>query len=313
MPNVRSIIANSRSRSAGPIIYPRNIAKYGMLFMFSKYDYNATRSVVGYSSDSLTGESVVLPLPTGGLAENTSISLSESDLTAFGELFAQGANAAFNGGGMDQFIGSFSSSDMEAPAASRIAAIAGIAAMAKGGGPLAAVAGGGAIQPALSVGTGTAFNKFTALSFNAVDLRTHTFNWKFFPESRADSETIATIRNMFQKAAHPSYANLGTGTGQDILGRVVLNYPLLVRPYILIDQSEQYYYQFKPCLISSVQFAYRAESGMSFVENGKPAQVEMSLTMKEASIWTADDYGGGSNELSPFASVGVNYPTGTQI
>ena len=299
MPNVRSIIANSRNRSAGPIIYPRNIAKYGMLFMFSKYDYNATRSVVGYSSDSLTGESVVLPLPTGGLQESTNLSLTDTDLGPIGELVAQGANAAFNGGGMSQFMSTMFNGEISTAAAFRAGA-AGAASKLIG------------TQAGISVGTGTTLNKFTALSFNAVDLRTHSFSWKFFPESRSDSDTIASIRNMFQRAAHPSYANLGNS--EDLAGRVVLNYPMLVRPYILIDQSEQYYYQFKPCLISSVQFAYRAESGMSFVENGKPAQIEMTLNMKEASIWTADDYGGGSGAVSPLASLGsVSTPvTGAQ-
>lgn len=303
MPNVRNVIANSRNKSAGPIIFPRNIAKYGMLFMFSKYDYTQTRNVVGFNADSLTGESVVLPLPTAGLAEKSAIELADTNLTPFGEAIAQ----VSAGGGFGSLMGGFGG-EVDGAAASRV----GISALASiaGAGGASKIAGLAALsQPSLSVGTGTSFNRFTALSFNSVGLRDHNFTWRLFPESRADSETIAMIRNMFQKASHPSYANLGTSTGNDLLGRVVLNYPLLVRPYILIDQAEKYYYQYRPCLISSVQFQYKAETGMSFVENGKPAQVEMTLGLKEASIWTAEDYGGGDPSLSPLSSVGNNFYT----
>ena len=304
MPNVRSVIAQSRSRGAGPLIYPSNIAKYGMLFMFSKYDYTDTKNVIQYSADSFTGESVVLPLPTGGLQESTNISLNETDLTSIGAGIAQASNLAFSGGDLSSLV-NFSGADgnFDPAAVFRVLGVTTATGAAMIGLDKAAGLIAGA-QAGLSVGTGTSFNKFTALSFSAVDLRSHSFNWRFFPERREDSDKIAQIRKLFQKAAHPSYANLGTGSGTDILGRTVLNYPMLVRPYILIDQSEDYYYQFKPCLISSVQFSYRAEAGMAFVGSGKPAQIEMTLNMKEASIWTAEDYGGGDDSLSAWSGIG---------
>jgi hypothetical protein len=76
---------------------------------------------------------------------------------------------------------------------------------------------------------------------------------------------------------------------------------MLVKPYILIDQSEIYYYQMKPCLIDDVSFSYRGDGGISLLKGGKPAVVEMNLSLKETAIWTAEDYGATRNAASTTA------------
>lgn len=296
MPNVRDIIGKSQANqtAAGSVLsFPKNIAKYGMLFMFQKYDYNSTNRIITFTGGTPQRGSIILPLPQDGLKEATGISLSEENLGLVGGLFASGASATASGGLsglLDQAYKEFTgtaktfegvTNDLSATIKATAGGVARYAGRRLPGG----------IGQGISVGTGVAANNFTALAFNNVSLRDHTFSWRFFPEDEEESRIITQIRNRFQVASHPSYT-LGNNS---VISRALLSYPNLVLPYILIDQSQLYYYQMKPCLISNVTFAYRADGGMALLKGGKPAVIEMSVTMKETSIWTAEDYSSGSS------------------
>lgn len=291
MANVGTAIAKSKAQRSEYLTFPKNIGKYGMLFMFSEYSFDSTNSKITATNATVSAGSVVLPLPTNGLAENSALGLADTELGLAGAAAASLSSGMAAGGDLGASFSKLANYENAEEAGGNSQTVL-RAAVAAGKRNVAALGGQG-LSSGIDAGLGSTMNNFTALTFNGVNLRSHQFNWRFFPEEASDSDTITQIRNTFQRAAHPEYENLlGGAGGGTVAGRALLRYPMLVKPIILIEGAEQYYYEFRPCLISSVSFTYKSESGMAFIKGGRPAAVDMSLNLKEASIWTKSDFGG---------------------
>lgn len=301
--------SQAATNNTGVLQFPKDLGNYAMIFMFEEYNYAKTGKVVGRQERNSAG-SLVLPLPSNGLGEKSNIALQDVSLGLFGAGVATGVNAFTNNEGAASAIKKMTGMDISQPTSSYSSQSGGFItqdtftqllsdpeAAAKLGLTLAKHAFRGTVGAlpgvgeGIDVGTGTAFNNFTTLQFTGVNLRSHEFSWRFFPEDESESKILADIRKKLVTAAHPSYSDKNNNS---VLGRALLKYPQLVKIYILINESETYYYQFKPCLIENVSFVYRADNGVILLEGGKPAIVDMSLTVKETGIWIADEFGGSN-------------------
>lgn len=302
MPIKDTVNRNRAASSRGQLAFPPAGGKHGMLFSFKPYEYAETHQVL---SNPGQGD-VVLPIPLTGLKESTGISLSDYDLGLTGALTADATAIGVSLSNSSDIIG-----DAGTMASNAYQNLAGqakngstVASAASAVGSAALRSAGSSLAPQLvagfDVGKGQTMNNFTTLTFNNVNLRSHSFSWIFYPESSEDSDIISQIRMKFQQAAHPSYVAGGKGT----IGRVLLNYPMLVFPYVLIDGADKYFYQFKPCLIENVTFTYLNDNGVALMKGGKPASVAMSLSLKETAIWTGEDYGVESGARGTFGDVG---------
>lgn len=140
---------------------------------------------------------------------------------------------------------------------------------------------GEGLQTAVSIGLQVVANPNQRSVFNSVNLRTFTFAFKFIPLSSRESLEIENIIEWFRKELYPEQIEYGTTN-------VPFGYkfPNLFDVKIGYDSGfGQGYRPLKnmeilPCYLQSVQHNYNATS-MSFHKNGKPTEVDMSLTFVE--------------------------------
>lgn len=139
---------------------------------------------------------------------------------------------------------------------------------------------------AIDTGLGNTINPKTSLYFDGVNLKQLTFTWNLAPQDARESDVIRDITNTIKRNMLPSY---GTAIG---FTQALLNYPSTVDIFLLgVDQ--QYYMYFKTCMIQGFNVNY-TPNGLAIVKGGKPAIVGLSMTLVEADIHTAEDYGGSS-------------------
>ena len=142
----------------------------------------------------------------------------------------------------------------------------------------------------VEIGLGNIANPRVALSFDGVELKTHSFSWTLAPQSARESEKLRDIIQKIKRCALPTYNNT---FGQ----KTFLNYPNVVDVFFL-GTTEGYMYYFKRAMISQFEVNYAGAGTPAFVEGGKPAVVTMTMNMIEIDIHTSEDYGGVSSDAS---------------
>lgn len=281
----------------GVLSFPKNLGAHATLLVFKKYSYQSpgARGLNRVSSTTLSQEqlgssAILLPLPKE-IKDSYSINISNFEQGVFGDAISQGGNFIANDGSIDQNailenIGLPSTRTFVATAGGVVGGLASrflSSRTAAGGGIVGALAGGASnIATSLEAGAGMTVNPKQALHFKGMEMKTHNFSWTMAPTSADDSSTIVKITNEVKRNALPSYTNIGP------LKRAFLNYPSTVDVYFFgIDQ--EYFMFFKTCMISGVDINYSPQ-GMAVMRGGKPAMVNMSMTLKEMDIHTAEDY-----------------------
>jgi hypothetical protein len=158
---------------------------------------------------------------------------------------------------------------------------------------------GGEVSRTLDNVTGQTINPRSTLAFTGVDLKSHQFSWELYPSNEDDSKIIRNIIRTIKKNALPSVQDLPG------ISRAFLKYPSVVDMYLLgIDEG--YWMKFKPCMISNVSVDYGGGGLVSIIKGGKPAAVNLSLSLTELEIWTEEDYTGAANESLPGNTSGVD-------
>lgn len=138
----------------------------------------------------------------------------------------------------------------------------------------------------VDTGLGNTINPKTSLYFDGVNLKQLSFDWNLAPQDARESDVIRDITNTIKRNMLPTY---GTAVG---FSQALLNYPSTVDIFLLgVDQ--QYYMYFKTSMIQGFNVNYTPH-GLAVVKGGKPAMVSLSMTLVEADIHTAEDYGGSS-------------------
>jgi hypothetical protein len=165
---------------------------------------------------------------------------------------------------------------------------AGVGAVAPGAG--AAIGRGASVAESInnfqSIFTGKTINPFLAMMFNGPRFKTHQFGWRFSPKTAAETTALVDIINTFKKNSLPMES-----TG-------IFTYPKVVLISLYPTSARDKMYKFKPAVIQQVSAHYAPSGTPSFFagSNG-PAEVEFKIQLSEISIWTSNDYSGGSERF----------------
>jgi hypothetical protein len=324
--------AKRQNNTAGSVIsFPTNgMGAHSTLLVFKKYVYQSVgrdlNRVFGstrtpLNNAQISGAALHLPLPKE-INDSFRVNIGSYGQGVFGDAISQSTSYMFNGGNrpnMDNII-----ENIGAPSAQSVAQL-GVAGLGTVLGYLTSrsavvgtLAGGAAsridvssLAASVEAGAGIAVNPKLALQFKGMELKTHNFSWTMAPTNPQESEAINAISQTIKRHALPSYASLGP------IKRAFLSYPSTVDIYFFgIEQS--YFMYFKTCMIDNFTFNY-SPGGMAILKGGKPAMVNMSLSLKEMDIHTAEDYGGGEGRsisedfTNPSNSIGdaLGIPSGT--
>lgn len=145
----------------------------------------------------------------------------------------------------------------------------------------------GDLAKTASTAIGTIINPQQTLAFEGVNLREFTFEWDLFPANRQDTEKITQIVRMLKSKMLPETAPLEGVRG---LERAFLKYPSVVE-LSLIGVQEKHFVRFKRAMIDNVTVDYTGGGSLvSIIKGGVPASVTLSVSFKELTIQTAEDY-----------------------
>ncbi len=156
-------------------------------------------------------------------------------------------------------------------ASSEIAAAFG-AAMAK----LPGAFGATDVQALLSSSSKTSLNPFKEVIFESVDFRSFAFRYRFMPRSKAESEEVKRIINLFKFHMHPELSS----------GKLFFVYPSeFVITYFFEGAENRYFHKMAPVVLEKCEVSYGGEQFSTFVD-GNPTEVSMSLVFRETEIIT---------------------------
>ena len=295
MVSVTEVINRSKSsQEFTSLRFPSDLGPNAIMFNFKSYTYDGTLNSTVRGAK--TTASVVLPLPSN-LTDTYSIQVGPAQLGSTGAAVldvAQGIQA--NGVSSVVQEGLAQASEMGAAAAKLVTGDADINSLFGAGSAIKYFARSAVdnVFPgaglALDVATRTAINPHATLNFDVVNLKEYTFNWSLAPKNSADSTRLVNIVNKFKDHFLPEYEEIKGFTGStSSFGRALLKYPDLVE-ISLLGVDENYYFSFtKPGMISDFVTNYTPQ-GQAILKGGRPAFIDMSITFKEASIRTRQNY-----------------------
>jgi hypothetical protein len=143
------------------------------------------------------------------------------------------------------------------------------------------------LSNAVNLSLGQALNPRETINFEGVQLKTHTFNWDLYPDNARDSDRIQEIISFMKSAILPEAQDIGSGAGG--IKKAFLKFPKTVKVY-LIGVDQNFYMKFKPSMVSNMTVDYAAGGTLGIMAGGKPAGVNISITLEELQIETANDY-----------------------
>ena len=280
-------------------------AAHSMLLIFKKYKYQSpgTRginnvSAVNFTKEEISGNALVLPLPRE-ISDSFRVNIGEFSQGMFGDAISQGSSYMLNGGAAPTMSGLTENAGLPSTqsvvTAGSALFVGALGFLSRIGGPAGGVLGSmlpgsGDIASSLEAGAGATVNPRQALQFKGIEMKTHNFSWTFAPKSVDESDEILKITDLVKRNALPSYAALGP------VRRAILSYPSTVDIYFF-GLQEEYFTRYKTCMIENFNFNY-TPSGVAIMRGGKPAVVNMTMTLKEMDIHTSEDYGGQSGTFS---------------
>ena len=142
------------------------------------------------------------------------------------------------------------------------------------------------IGNSVNLALGQTLNPRETISFQGVQLKTHTFSWDLYPSSAKDSGRIQDIINLLKKSVLPVTRDLGSGALS--IKKAFLQYPNVCKLF-LIGVDSEYFMKFKPAMVTSVNIDYGAGGNLAIMKGGRPAGVSIQITLQELQIETAND------------------------
>jgi hypothetical protein len=136
---------------------------------------------------------------------------------------------------------------------------------------------GSETQAAVSIGTGTMFNKNPVTEFSGVATRGFSFTFKLMAKTKQETDVIRSIVDAFRRGVYPE-------------GNIIqLQYPPTWYINFKIGGKDiPYIPKVFECYLTSVNTAYNS-SGHFFHEDGSPSEIELSLQFMESRALTLDD------------------------
>jgi len=248
--------------------------------------------------EDLTIRNIVLPIPSN-LQTTYGAQYENSDLGPLGAAAAgrvSGAQvmAAANDLGdlissrIQQTVGAFKSNDTDAQvqAGAPLAAAVATGAASKAGSLAAGLTGAfsaAAVGEGVLLDEGLAVNPHMAVLFKGVDMREHSFTYKFIARNADESAAIQKIINAYKFHMHPEY----------IAGSLGFKYP---------DEFEISFasaiagnlYRIGTCVLKSMNVNYNGEGvPLFFQDTGAPVSIEIQMAFQETKILTRDSMDSG--------------------
>lgn len=292
--SVRSTIENNRAKATNLLQYPDDIGAHGMLLIFSKYAYtrSGTRGILSSAAnvsriEKESSSAIFLPIPSN-LEDNAQMRIDRYDQSLMGETFSRSVAdiTAKNGAGIGlaELAKSYTGS---LPINTDKIVNAVMNANLKS---LSADAGFllrnniGSFSKNIDIAIGNVTNPKSALSFEGVDLKSHSFVWNFMPRSENESESIRLIIQRIKQNVLPKY---GEGLGVE---KLFLNYPSTLDVF-LFGVNGDFYPHYKTSMVRGFNVNYSPSGQLSVVKGGKPSAVQISIDMMEMDIHVAEEYG----------------------
>jgi len=265
--------------------YPLTPGEHNIVLIFKNYSYNSSQGgfVKGAAAESIG--TCTLPIPSN-LVDTYSVKVGPNELGMAGALTVDALTGNASGLGSDVVSGLNNlagGSGGFAESAAAVASSAKLFGQFIGRNALDSIPGGGGIASGIDIATGTAINPHVALKFDGVDLKQHTFNWQLSPRNEREATEINTISRFIKANMLPDYPT----QGESALSRALLEYPALVDVYFT-GINQRYFYYYKTAMINTFTTDY-TPNGLALNKGGKPAFVNMSMTITEAQIHTRKD------------------------
>jgi hypothetical protein len=264
--------------------YPLDLGHYFIRFTFLSYYKN--NPVV--PRKELPQVSIFMPLP-GELNERYGVSYADKQLGALGILQESGLLDKVSGNATDE-----SMKDIGRRAGQMAASPGNLAAVA---GSMTGLSDTAAGTAAMRAG-GAVLNPYQALTFQGVELRSHSFKFRCSPNSEAEAEQLKQIIYQFKLRMLPEKKGL------------LFNFPDVCT---IEFQTRNMPYSFKNCYLKSMSCNYAPSGTPSFFKGGKyPSEVEITLDFGEIEPVTRNDVEGGGNLTQGFGQA-FNKPSGIAI
>lgn len=134
------------------------------------------------------------------------------------------------------------------------------------------------IRSKAALAAGVATNPYTRTTFETVNIRTFSFNFKLVADDAKEAETAKAIERTFRKFLYPKRA-----------GALALSYPPLFRiEFHTLGEINPYMPNIKPCYLTSLESTFN-ETANTFHSDGSPIEVNLSLGFQEERALLRDD------------------------
>jgi hypothetical protein len=121
-----------------------------------------------------------------------------------------------------------------------------------------------------------ALNPFKEVLFEAIDFRAFNFKYRFFPKSEDEARSVNDIIKLFKFHMHPDLSS----------NKLFFIYPSEFEiAYYFVSKENIYFHKIKPCVLESMDVSYGGEQFSTFWD-GKPTEINMTLTFRETEILT---------------------------
>lgn len=141
----------------------------------------------------------------------------------------------------------------------------------------------------IDAGSGTMVNPKAALSFEGVEMKAHNFSWTIAPKSPEESVNLRDVIQTIKKNILPQYV-----TGE-VTQRALFRYPAMMDIFF-VGLDGNFYYFFKTAMVRSFNANY-TPNNVAVLKGGRPAAVQMQMSVMEMDIHTSEDHGGESFAL----------------
>mgnify|MGYP003348721821 CR=1 FL=1 len=122
-------------------------------------------------------------------------------------------------------------------------------------------------------------NPALIMMFKQPNFKEWNFQWTLAANSPDESQTIADIVREFKRNMSPTKAGAGG---------MFYGYPAVAR--VSFNPNERFLTRLKPAAIMAVQTDFTAAGQPSFFNNGAPTIVNLTVSMRETELWTAEDF-----------------------
>jgi len=130
----------------------------------------------------------------------------------------------------------------------------------------------------IGLGSKTKTNPFREVFFEAMDFRTFTFKYRFFPRNETESISVQKIIDAFKFHMHPEFSS----------GQAFYVYPSEFDiVYCFKGARNDTFHKISSCALTNMTVDYGSETFSTF-EDGSPTEYNLSLTFQELEVLTKE-------------------------